>query len=101
MKLSKTHLLLIACATLAGVLLTGVARPVILDSSHSIVSAQAKGKEAVEAARAALDEAMTNEKRSRTKEAALAVDEALQAYNAAVAERVLEVQAALKELAQS
>ena len=66
----------------------------------SIVLAQTKAQQAVAAARAELNNAVQNEKLNPTKEVALITEMALQQYNAAVAARIAEIQASLKDLAE-
>jgi subtilisin-like proprotein convertase family protein len=66
----------------------------------SIVLAQTKAQQAVAAARAELNNAVQNEKLNPTKEVALVTEMALQQYNAAVAARIAEIQASLKDLAE-
>jgi hypothetical protein len=60
------------------------ARPFIPGSTPSVVQAQAKGRQALDAARLALDQANQEEKLNPTKETALAADAALERYNAAL-----------------
>jgi len=101
MRRSNTRVLVLAGLVLGLGALMGWASLFIPGGAPSVVIAQTKGKEALETARAALNRAIGNEKANPTKESALAADEALDAYNAAVAVRVAEINAALSQLRAS
>ena len=98
MRLSTTRVVVLAGLVLA---LGGVmnwARQFIPGSTPSVVEAQTKGRQALDAARLALDQANHDEKLNPTKEMALAADAAYERYNAAVTVRVAEITANLREL---
>jgi HYR domain-containing protein/pre-peptidase len=101
MRLSPNRILLLSCLGLALIGLMIWPKQLIPGGAPSVVQAQTKGKQALDAARAALTQATTNEKLNPTKQTALAVDAALQQLRAATALRIAEIQVRLKELAES
>jgi hypothetical protein len=100
MRLIPTRVVVLAGLVLALGVVMNWARQFVPGSNPSVVHAQTKGQVALEQARAAVDLAASNEKLKPSKAAAVAVDAALQNYNAAVAVRISEINANLKELEQ-
>ncbi|MGA9770890.1 MAG: HYR domain-containing protein [Blastocatellia bacterium] len=97
MKLSPVRVLFLVGAALAVASLIIWPKQIIPGTA---AQAQTKGKQALEGARAQLEQAIAREKFNPTKQSALAADMALQEYNAAVALRVSEIRARLNELHQ-
>ncbi len=95
MKLSPIRVLFLVGASLAIVSLAVWPKQIIPGGE---AQAQLKGKQALDAARARLEQATAHEKFNPTKQSALAVDEALERYNEAVALRASEIRARLEEL---
>ena len=95
MKLSPIRVLFLVGASLAIVSLIVWPKQIIPGSE---AQAQTKSKQALDDARARLEQATAHEKFNPTKQSALAADEALERYNEAVALRVSEIRARLKEL---
>src|ERR1041385_272742 len=100
MRLIPTRVVVLAGLVLALGVVMNWARQFVPGSTPSVVHAQTKGQVALDQARAALDQAASNEKLKPSKAAAITVDTALQNYNAAVAVRITEINATLKELEQ-
>jgi hypothetical protein len=98
MRSSTTRILVLVGLVLALVVVMNWTRQFVPGSTPSVVLAQTKGKLALDAARLALNQAISNEKLNATKESALAADAALETYNAAVAVRIEEINASLKDL---
>jgi len=86
-------LMLLACSALIGWAAWRLSAP-----AHSAAQAQDATKEALQAARARLDQALADKKGHRTPEAAEAVEDALANYNAMVAARVARLQQRVREL---
>jgi HYR domain-containing protein/pre-peptidase len=84
MRLSTTRVVVLAALVLALGGVMNLARQFIPGSTPSVVQAQAKGRQTLDAARLALDQANQEEKLNPTKETALAADAALERYNAAL-----------------
>ena len=95
MKLSPVRVLFLVGASLAIVSLAVWPKQIIPGGG---AQAQIKGKQALDDARARLEQATAHEKFNPTKQSALAAQEALERYNEAVALRVSEIRARLKEL---
>jgi len=95
MRLSPIRVLFLVGASLAIASLAVWPKQIIPGGE---AQAQIKAKQALDDARARLEQATAHEKFNPTKQSALAVDEALERYNEAVALRASEIRARLKEL---
>ncbi|HST24001.1 MAG TPA: pre-peptidase C-terminal domain-containing protein [Blastocatellia bacterium] len=95
MKLSPIRVLFLVGASLVIVSMIVWPKQIIPGSN---TQAQTKSKQALDDARARLEQATAYEKFNSTKQSALATDEALKRYNAAVDVRVSEIRDRLKEL---
>ncbi|MEK6304146.1 MAG: HYR domain-containing protein [Acidobacteriota bacterium] len=98
MKLSTTRMLVLTGLVLVVGLLIGWGKQFVPGGTPSVVAAQTKGTQALDAARLALDEARNFERVRQTKEAGVAAQAALDAYNAAVDRRISEINDSLEEL---
>src|ERR1041384_1613203 len=100
MRLSSIRVLLLTALALALIGLPFWPKQLIPGDTLSVVLAQTQAQQAVAAARAELNIAVQNEKLNPTKETGLARQLALQKFYDAVAARIAEIEATLKDLSE-